>query len=508
VETTYTGYLKDRRTGAALSASPVVYNRRCSGVVVSSSGYVATTGRCVAPPADALRQAALFSLGQTMINDKKLDAAGLQKFVSDNMRTATYTGLAEGSEPDAQLRVQLGIPIAGATTSPAIAASVAVVQKNDEGNVAILKVDQANLPTLELDAEGSLAQGTKVLLLGFNLASGGAFTPRSASVQVIGTGSKGTTNWRRLDGDVGPDSAGGPGVATNGHLVGLIDSDPAMTTTPNRALLDIASISAAMSQAGAANSLSESDKAYRRGLDSYFSGRYSAAIADFERVQRDQPSNKVAGNYRQAALDRMNIEQEPASLPVWLIPAVVALVAAVLGGLIVALVLRRRARRRERDETEILVPVSLNPFAPVSGIPTSGGMMFPSADQPTGYAPGDLPVPQPGVAIPHAAPSGVPIPYPPKVEPARDATAPAEPVDPADAEAPPAAPPSPAPAPAPQQRTAPPDFAWPADDDNTSPQPRSDSGWGPPTSSRASAAYLSGRDQRKPFTVSPVNPAR
>src|SRR5262245_40187460 len=68
VETIYTGFLKDRKTGASLSPTPVVYHRRCSGFAVNRDGNVVTTSRCVQPQAVSVKQGALFSFAQALID--------------------------------------------------------------------------------------------------------------------------------------------------------------------------------------------------------------------------------------------------------------------------------------------------------------------------------------------------------------------------------------------------------------------------------------------------------
>lgn len=471
VETTYTGYVRDKNTKQALSASPVVHHRICSGFAVNPDGLILSSSWCAAPPEAEIRRGALRELARSLVVEKKLTSEAVDQYVADHMGTTAFTGLADGSAPDAQLFVQQRVATPGLTEAPAVAATVLVAQDAKAGSVAVLKASTGGRPAVELNTGATLAQGDPAIVVGFG-PTAGAFTAQSAKVQVLSAKATEGTTYHRVDGDAGSYSMGGMVIDMSGRVIGVISPDFTVDK-PSRAFLDMSHVTAALSEAGQAPMLGTTDRIYRRGLDEYFSGKYRAAIADLDKVVGDAPDNQLAANYRRNAADRLAIEGDATDLPGWLIPAIAAAVVVIVAATVLMVIARRRSRRRA--ETEMLAPISLNPFAPISGVPVSGGFSFPSGEGP-GYPAARAIEAGPSAAVPRPVSPGIPVPYPPvlREQETDRPEAPAqtseefhvENVDTATESAPATA-------------DAPAAFVWPADDDPETQPSRPVNPWSP-----------------------------
>jgi hypothetical protein len=366
LETVYTGYLRNKTTNVPLLAEPVTYNRRCSGFVVNPDGVVVSTRVCVQPPDETIRQQALYVAGYVLIGEKKLDPGQLRAFVDSNLANSVFTGMAEDTPPAAQLFGQLNVATGAVTDKPAVAGRVLGASDPDQGNVAVVKLNQNNLPAVELDTKSSLDVGVSVLTLGFNTTDAdervGTYTPQSRSVQVTGQGARGKAPFYKINEKLGTYSHGGLALDKDGRAIGMIDEDPGLPNNENRAIAKASAIPPLLTKLGVSNTLDANDKVYRSGLDAYFKGRYSAAINQLDQTTRNVPANHVARTYRELAADREKIEGEPSGLPTWVLPVATGCGAALLAGILGLLIGRRgRARRRVKPDLRRPAPPSYPP---------------------------------------------------------------------------------------------------------------------------------------------------
>jgi hypothetical protein len=350
VESVFTGFVREAKSNVPLSATPVTFKRRCSGFVANPDGHVVTNGQCVQPSADVARERALYTLGRILIEQKKLSAADLDGYVRGKMGSTTFTGSQPGVEPATQMFAQINIARGDLTASPAVSAQLVHVLAADGGNLALLKLAQSDLPTAELDPAAVPGPGTALLLIGYQTGDSdfraATYTVEAKQVQVSSTGKQGTVDVARVNDDLGIYSHGGIAIDTRGRVVGVIDNDRAANGGANRALVPVSTVSGLLDETGVRNEISDADRAYRSGLDAFFSGRSADAIAQFDAVAESSPANLVAQAYRQNAIDRSRLERESSEssnlLPILLAGLGGALVVGVVGATV--LVLRRRSR--------------------------------------------------------------------------------------------------------------------------------------------------------------------
>jgi hypothetical protein len=351
LETVYTGYLRDKASGALLFASPIVYNRRCSGFVVDPAGHVVTTAQCAVPGPDRVREAVLAKQARVLVSERKLDQAKQNEWVAANRDTTAFTGAAAGSAPETRLLAQVGVATGAVTESPAVPFSHVTSRPETGANLALVKIDGGGLPAVELHPAAAPAAGAPLLLLGFETTDAdprvGTYLPRAKEVRVVREFTRGDLTLRRVDDELGPHSPGGMAVDTRGRVVGVIDVDPGAPNRPSRALVPAAEAAALLADAGVRNTLSATDRSFRDGLDAYFSGRYAEAVSQLDAVARRTPANQVAREYQQRAADRRAIEGDgrPLWLTVLLGLGALVTVAGLAAGVFV--LMYRQARRRE-----------------------------------------------------------------------------------------------------------------------------------------------------------------
>jgi len=274
------------------------------------------------------------------------------------------------------------------------------------GDLALLKVEKSNLPMVALNKGADPAVGTDVLAIGYPTAqpnedSANQVT-RTGSVSALVTEAGRSTV--QTDAAVALGMEGGPLVNLNGEVVGMLSHPPYGAGPPTVAVASTA-IAAELQRHGVHNDLGKLDKDWRDGLDAYYAGHYSDAIAKFDAVLAVVPSHTQAQEYQQKAVTLRQAEGEPTDNHLLLyVGAGIAILV-----LLVALLLFLRARRR-RPPPALSSP---EPAAPAGVAP----VFKPPADN----SPADRPVTGGVSAVPSFSASpvpGVPVAEPPTSAPA------------------------------------------------------------------------------------------
>lgn len=451
------GVVREKSSGKVLSDQELVVSIRCTAVVINPSGAALTTKFCVAPTRDRVSKWAYALLADQLTAAGKLTAAGRQAYLSQLVKNAEFV-TSTGEEPTRQVFAQAGDAAVGTTNAPAISASVPQASNTSDVGLTVLQLERRDLPALEIGAATGLNSGAGAVALGY-AQSGKAYSLKATSVGITGVEGEYQPPWYKVDGKLSLESRGGGLIDDSGRLMGLL----LWNTSAN----DTLAVTAALSEAGVTNEISDTDRLYRQAVDDYFAGRYKDAIKKFDQVKSVQPTNAGVTKYQALAASRLAVEgggtASEASIPTWAIIAASAVGGAILVALLVLIMRLARPRRRQQPE-EQLIPISVNPFAPISGggYPTSGGgyPQFPTDGYPTlPPQPGAVQPPPTILAIPESAAPGLPIPQPPVRRPTQaDAPAQIPPQGPPIPQGPPAMPQGP---PMPQAQHSPQQVPYP-----------------------------------------------
>ncbi|WP_433531740.1 trypsin-like peptidase domain-containing protein [Micromonospora sp. CA-263727] len=341
LEAVLTGFVRNKKDDALLHPEPFTFSRRCTGVVVNHDGHVLTNAQCVQPTSDIMLEHALDALARTLVADDKLTAEQVSGYVRARLPTTVFTGPEAGTEPGATLHGQLNVAEGDLTNSPAISGAVVRALPLAEGNLALVKLDQADLPVAELNASATIAGGTELRVLGYSTTDtdyrSATYTVLSRPVQVTEVDIESSTY--RISEDVGAYSRGGIAVDPQGRVVGMLDNDLLQPGRPNRLVVPVSRMTGLLGAGGVENGLGEPDRLYRSALDAYFAGDEAKAAPRFAEVTERSPMNALAQVYREAAVAAGG--DEP-SRPGWAVPLLVGAGVALAGGLGVLALLRRR----------------------------------------------------------------------------------------------------------------------------------------------------------------------
>jgi S1-C subfamily serine protease len=350
-------------TGTLLTA-PVADNDfggTCTGFGVNPDGYVATAGHCVdTTTTDGLVGSAIRLVAQQVVAadpTKSLDQ--VLRFAVQNWRVSSPTG----TPLELQAQVTVGSLDNGhkPVTSPA---TIVGYRPPAEGDVALLKIDVKDLPTLPLATDADVHIGTDVLAVGF---PGSADSTTDVSLEPSNKdgriSSKKTVKgvpFYETSAAMAHGMSGGPVVDMRGRLVG-VTSWGAEETAAINFMATSDTLATFLTSKNVVPAAGQFDTNFRAGLDAYYAGRYSEAIADLDKVLAAAPGQAQAEELRAQAVEGKTKYGEPLPAPpapakLFGLDPVLFWVLVGAGGALLLIVLAlviakvRRGRRRRAAE--------------------------------------------------------------------------------------------------------------------------------------------------------------
>jgi hypothetical protein len=253
------------------------------------------------------------------------------------------------------------VQIAGVSAPKPLAARVLKSTGFGQTDVAILQVDTSNMPTVPLATTANdLKSGQSIAALGFPGSAQDLPTGFTEPAKLFGRVSN-----VRQDGasklveasitGMAKGMSGGPGVDSQGKVVGLISYSRLDGDTRAQVYLrTVDDIRAALRGAGGAQATrGEVDNLFEQAMEYFWDRHYSAALPLYQKTLNLYDGHPAAKKYLSEAQAKAG---GPEDLPLpattqaaessWLRLGLAALAAAVLVAAGVALLLRRRRRRR------------------------------------------------------------------------------------------------------------------------------------------------------------------
>ena len=424
VETSWAAWVNDHDGDWLNDGQPYEWTVGCSGFVVNPSGYIVTAGHCVDDSLDygARWDAILFGV------DEWIDRGWATPDEADDLLDIAYgnwlvEGEGAGTPPERKVFVAHGRAVSGLATGTAWSARVVEVMSLSHGDVALLKVEESDLPTIQIDSDVTLAIGTPVLSVGYP-ASSELVTDQSLEP----TFKDGTISSRRTRGDgllpvyevsaaLTGGMSGGPAVNHAGDVIGVNSFSVEGETQQFNFLTPASLVSEMLTRNGVSNEPGPIDSLYRDALDAYFAGNYPDAMAGFDEVLDRVPSHQQAQDYRSQAARLRADGPPPAEEEVGAEPVEVAavddaadegppwLLIGSIGGLLVVaagaglLLMRRRSRESVPAAQATPAPPSQPQMADATWTPP--GWHEPTVPEPT--------IPNTSVA-PRSTAAGTPAP--------------------------------------------------------------------------------------------------
>lgn len=380
IEATWSAYVQDHEGDWLNEGEPFTGGWTCTGFVVNPSGYVATAGHCT----DGAQEMAVMAGVDYWVEQGWATAEEAPELFQTGMMNWKVEGENSGSPPAVEYHVQHGKATSGMSTGEAWPARLIESKPMEEGDVALLKVEQSNLPVVELASSEDVAIGTPILSIGYpgtsDLVVDATLEPtfKDGKISSSKTREGGLIPVYEISAAVSGGMSGGPTVDLDGRVVGInsfginsqIETQQFNFVSPSTLLSEM------LARNGVVNELGPVDTLYREGLDLFYAGSYAAAIETFDEVLDRVPSHQQAQEFRVRAANAgpdtapeepEAVADEPAAdssgggiSPLVLVGGLVALL--VIGGL--AFVVARSRGRSKKDAP----PQS--PSAPVEPVAT------------------------------------------------------------------------------------------------------------------------------------------
>ena len=398
-----------------------------SGFAINPNGTIVTASHVVEPDEQQMRNYAanklvLEGLNYTYPNSSSspFDQYTLPVHSFDVLLHQCYKGIACDFTITPIVTVFSAVDVAQQTLPKGEAATVLASTGFSDTDVAVLKVNATNMPTIALaGSAGDLSTGAEVTALGFPGSSrdalqSGTTEPTKVFGHVSNVRHESTGDLVEIDANTEPGMSGGPVINDQGQVIGLTSFALLQSSgqTGAKYLRTVDEIKAVVSQAGVTAARGPADTSFQTAMDLFWGHHYTAAIPELNRTLALDDGHPLAKQYlAQAQQKRGTAADVPidtgSSLPIVPIAVGVAVLVIVV---IAAIAMSKRKK-------PAVVATAGPAYAPTS---------------PTISAPAPTPMPAPTPPAPLASTP---------VADAPAATTPQTPVDPS----PPAPPADPAP---------------------------------------------------------------
>jgi len=290
---------------------PLQLEWSCTGFYVNPTGYVATAGHCVDyGPGSHLANDAITSAVQDAYDSGDIDEATANALLDEGLGLWTLEGESGGSDPNLTVAVSTPVGVSGEQASTSKNARVVESVKFEEGDIALLKVEESNAPALLLADDDDIDVGIDVLAAGYPASESAAIDPSQTATFKDGKiNKKGTSGGLKVpvyetSAALSPGMSGGPTVDMEGKAVG-VNSSGLVDETAFNFISPISLIKEQLARNGVKNELGPADKAYQAGLTAYFAGDYTKAITHFDKALGLRPSNYYAQDFKKKANEKL-----------------------------------------------------------------------------------------------------------------------------------------------------------------------------------------------------------
>ena len=414
IETFWAGFVYDEDGVYFNDGNAFEFSTDCTGFVVNPAGQIMTAGHCVDDSASfgGIKRS-MIELAAEEAHEKGTyeGAPPVEELFEFGLANWTVEGPAKGSPVQREVFIQRGRAVSGERTGEALPARVVDFRSAESGDVALLKVEASDLPSVKVSAVTELEIGTPLLSVGYPGLTEGAvdesLEPTNKDGKISAKKTQGSYPVYEVSAAIASGMSGGPTVDMEGEVIG-VNSFGIGDSEAFNFIVPAGNIREILARNGVKDELGRIDTIYREGLTHHYAGRFTPAIAAFDRVLDLDPGHQQAQELRQeAAQERAEGgEADDSEFPI--VP--VAIGAIVLLGL-AAVAFALRGRKKPAGE---LPAAGLTSGPPAYQAPPPGPAYEATSPQPS-PAPQPAPPVQPVAAAPQPEPT--PAPSPPPVTP-------------------------------------------------------------------------------------------
>jgi S1-C subfamily serine protease len=326
-----------------------------SGFVVSPDGTVVTASHVVEPAKQDLRN---YAANQLFFELDGADPWEQYEFpddpVMDRLLGQCYRAIACKFSSKPIVEVFTPVQLAGARVSKGLSARVLRSTGFEATDVAVLRVDGANMPTVSLaDSANRLQSGDELVALGFPGSAqelpSGVTEPTRAFGRVSTVRSVGSSREVQADIRIEGGMSGGPVLDGEGQLIGLTSST-GLSDRGERTqayLRTVDDIRSALADAGVQPTRGQVDTLFAQAMGNFWQGHHSVSLPLFQQVENLYDGHPLAKRFlaeaqaKAGTAEDIPLPQPKKTAPIPLIPLVV------LVGLLIAVLIWSRQRRQK-----------------------------------------------------------------------------------------------------------------------------------------------------------------
>jgi serine protease Do len=344
--------------GNKFDQSPQRVDGRGSGFIITPDGYIVTNAHVVTETPSALAQFIAPILAKQKISEvlQDLERQGINLgsdaranfaqvlqnyFLSDGIQFDLGNQMVPAESVTASIPTFDGMK----TTIKLLPCDVRKIGEPTPGkDVAILKIEADDLPTVQLGDDRSVVQGDQIYILGF---------PRAAEVQGSGEmpGVEATLTAGRLsarremsggwkaiqtDAAINPGNSGGPAFNEHGQVIGIATF--AMKGAQNtNDLVPMSVANQFIQELNIKGRDSELSSRYRSALASYEAGDYKKAMAQFLAIKEDSSGFPFVQEYIDSCKAAIRNQGSPVNVQI-----LIWGLAAIIGVALIWFVMRRK----------------------------------------------------------------------------------------------------------------------------------------------------------------------
>jgi serine protease Do len=329
-----------------------------SGAIISSNGYIVTNAHVVETTQmkdEDISKAAFEQLVSIIADQLKLDYNSLYEYM---LKYTNYTGI--------QRVIKVVLP-GGDTLDGEVKSYGAPI--NEGKDVAVLKIEGKNLPTLPLGNSDNIQNQENIWVSGYPAAADSdLLSPDSSLVSSMNAGQISATSKKTEQGSPviqinaasTHGNSGGPVINEKGQIIGLLtfrgDTVNGQEVQGFNFAVPVNTVKEFVNQAGAKNTKSDTDDLYKEGLALYWGGYYKHALDKFEAVQRIYPNHSEIKQYITNSEKRVD-----SSKTLWSDYATIFYIVDGVLGLIIIFLLLFTFAFRPKTQTVALATATSNP---------------------------------------------------------------------------------------------------------------------------------------------------
>jgi len=357
--------------GTGTRSLPVQTGASGTGFIITPDGYVVTNAHVVKMTEEEMKQSmALIGLSDLV----EADIADIEtelgftltedqaKKMSEALATA-YAQYLTLSNESSESQVLMGVAVAGLGTvqkgSPA--ELIKVGEQVPGKDVAILKINASNLPTVKLGDDTAVKDGEQAIALGYpGVATFNPLIKKSEenikpSLTVGSISGRKTMQggWEVLQTDtsITHGNSGGPLFNNRGEVIGITTFGSVQQNTSTGGYDEVQGFNFAIPTTVIKQFLNESNvtptegpltKTYHEGVDLAAEDHYSAAKDKFKQVSESSPGFPYAADQISLCTAKINegLDKSTFPIPAWLMIIVALIVIIAVVGLVLFLVLK------------------------------------------------------------------------------------------------------------------------------------------------------------------------